>query len=202
MGERMWRYGLVLAAAAPSCSFSSPGHGAGGADIMPTSSAGATSGDGSGTSETGSPDDGEATAGATGSPGSDGTGPLPPASSGDTTSAISGSSSGDASTGFDAASSSGSADGDTGPGPSPGYGDCENETQCGVDGELCVSAGPYHVCALPCQNAGNCPPSPGGTAPPECFSVGLPSSVCFLDCTQGGCPAQMVCNPNGHCSFQ
>ncbi|MCH9680538.1 MAG: hypothetical protein K0V04_03820 [Deltaproteobacteria bacterium] len=79
------------------------------------------------------------------------------------------------------------------------YGDCQNNggSICGLDG-LCLSddvnAPTVSVCTQDCNVLGDCPGSPGGTAPVTCQDVtgdNLPE--CVIDCTLGACPAGMVC---------
>ncbi len=80
------------------------------------------------------------------------------------------------------------------------YGDCLNggPSTCGLDG-VClndnVMAPTVGVCTQDCAVVGNCPASPGGTAPVTCQDVtGDGANECVLDCSFGGsCPAGMAC---------
>lgn len=80
------------------------------------------------------------------------------------------------------------------------YGDCFNNggSVCGLDG-VCLSDDPMGptvaVCTESCAVVGNCPASPGGTAPVTCQDVtGDMMNECVLDCSGGGsCPAGMTC---------
>ena len=87
------------------------------------------------------------------------------------------------------------------PGPTP-YGSC-SQSQCEVDGELCMTANPYNVCSMPCNDIGDCPMPPGGSATLVCdFTPGPDLYLCWLRCNQPDeCPDGMVCNPYGDCSW-
>ena len=59
------------------------------------------------------------------------------------------------------------------------------------------------VCTTECAVVGDCPASPGGTAPVSCLDVtadGTPE--CILDCSAGGsCPAGMNCFAGFLCAW-
>lgn len=79
------------------------------------------------------------------------------------------------------------------------YGNCFDlgPSTCGLDG-VClndnVMAPTVGVCTESCAAVGNCPASPGGTAPVSCEDVtGDGANECILDCSLGSCPAGMTC---------
>ncbi len=79
------------------------------------------------------------------------------------------------------------------------YGDCFNNpgSICGIDG-LCLSddvnAPTVSVCTQDCVVLGDCPGSPGGTAPATCQDVtGDMMNECVIDCSLGSCPPGMTC---------
>lgn len=95
------------------------------------------------------------------------------------------------------------------PGPGAGgtpYGDCLTDPNvCGLDG-VCLNDGAMPtigVCTESCAVVGDCPASPGGTAPVSCEDVtGDGASECILDCSGGGsCPAGMTCFSNFLCAW-
>ena len=95
------------------------------------------------------------------------------------------------------------------PGPSAGgtpYGDCLTEpSACGLEG-VCLSDGAMPtigVCSENCVVPGDCPASPGGTAPVTCEDITTDgASDCFLDCSGGGtCPAGMTCFGSFLCAW-
>jgi hypothetical protein len=87
------------------------------------------------------------------------------------------------------------------------YGDCLNggPSTCGLEG-LCLNDGPVPtigVCTIDCAVLGDCPASPGGTAPVACTDVtGDAMPECILDCNGGGsCPAGMSCFSSTLCAW-
>jgi hypothetical protein len=86
------------------------------------------------------------------------------------------------------------------------YGDCLNLADvCGLDG-VCLNNGAMPtigVCTEECNVNGDCPPSPGGTAPVSCEDVtGDMVEECILDCSGGqNCPAGMTCFQNLLCAW-
>jgi len=95
------------------------------------------------------------------------------------------------------------------PGPGAGgtpYGDCLNDPNaCGLDG-VCLNDGAMPtigVCTEDCAVVGDCPASPGGTAPVACQDVtGDGAAECILNCSGGGsCPAGMSCFQNFLCAW-
>jgi hypothetical protein len=95
------------------------------------------------------------------------------------------------------------------PGPSAGgtpYGDCLNDpSACGLEG-VCLNDGAMPtigVCTEDCNVVGDCPASPGGTAPVSCQDVtGDMMSECILNCSAGQtCPAGMTCFQNFLCAW-
>lgn len=95
------------------------------------------------------------------------------------------------------------------PGPGAGgvpYGDCLTDpSACGLDG-ICLNDGAMPtigVCTEACMILGDCPASPGGTAPVSCEDVtGDGASECILDCSGGAsCPAGMSCFDNFLCAW-
>lgn len=95
------------------------------------------------------------------------------------------------------------------PGPSAGgtpYGDCLSDPNaCGLDG-VCLNDGAMPtigVCTEDCAVVGDCPASPGGTAPVGCQDVtGDGAAECILNCSGGGsCPAGMSCFANFLCAW-
>jgi hypothetical protein len=95
------------------------------------------------------------------------------------------------------------------PGPNAGgtpYGNCfADPNACGISG-VCLNNGAMPtigVCTSACMVLGDCPASPGGTAPVSCQDVtGDGASECILDCSGGGsCPAGMSCFSNFLCAW-
>jgi len=94
--------------------------------------------------------------------------------------------------------------------PGPGaagtpYGDCFNEDGvCSLTG-VCLGDGAMTigVCADGCAVVGDCPASPGGTAPVACQDLtGDTAPECFLNCSGGGtCPAGMTCFSSTLCAW-
>jgi hypothetical protein len=95
------------------------------------------------------------------------------------------------------------------PGPGAGgtpYGDCFTDPSvCGLEG-VCLNDGAMPtigVCTQDCVVLGDCPASPGGTAPVSCEDVtGDGASECILDCSGGGsCPVGMTCFSSFLCAW-
>ena len=78
------------------------------------------------------------------------------------------------------------------------YGNCfDGGESCGLTG-LCLNDGAaptIGVCTEACNAVGDCPASPGGTAPVQCTDLtGDGAPECSLNCSAGqSCPAGMAC---------
>lgn len=76
------------------------------------------------------------------------------------------------------------------------YSECETVVQC-FGATACVTIMSDGYCSIACAIAGDCPPSPGGTAAAACVPAnisGVDMTVCALDCSGGKtCPGGMEC---------
>jgi hypothetical protein len=84
------------------------------------------------------------------------------------------------------------------------YGPCIGGETCRLPEEFClVASGTYHICTQTCDAVEDCPAMPpGGTATLVCGpTAGQAYTACWMNCSPGECPGNMVCNPNGRCTW-
>lgn len=86
--------------------------------------------------------------------------------------------------------------GSSGDPPGSGYGNCLDDEMACAPGEVCISVGPFGVCAEQgCRSPEDCEMAPSGEAQPACDDIDNDFAIdCYLDCSGGeACPEGMTC---------